>query len=296
MTELKATIISTTLLVAFALSFLDASAAGAADRHVEIGKGFLVNQNFDMAIKEFNEALKRNPKSAEALIERGTAYNGLGKYELAMKDFDAAMKIAPNNYLVYNNRGVTYFRLGQFAQSIKDLDKAISLDSTQPIPYLNRAGASLLNGSGASSADQIAAFLTRSNWKGDYAGHSAILGALGYRQGNNPAAAQALLEAAMAKTDRLKWPYPALKYLLGKIKGKELLEEAERSDYDSTQAHCFVALDFILKGDQKLAQNHIEWVTKNGIRNSVEYWIARGLTKPSNVQAVTGNVKRDSKN
>jgi tetratricopeptide (TPR) repeat protein len=281
MTKLKASIIcSTALLFALSISTTgSASASSAFQKHYDIGKSFLVNQNFELALKEFNAALALEPKNAETLVDRGTAYNGLRRYDLAIKDFSEAIKLAPNNYLAYNNRGVTHFRRDELDQSIKDLDRAIEIDGNQPIAYLNRAGASLANGTGAVAAEKIDKWLRKTNWRSEYSGHAAVLAALGYRQGNNPAAANALLEEALKKTDHLKWPYPALKFLTGKLLGKKLLEDAESSDYDSTQAHCFLALKFLIEKDRKQAQIHLDWVVKTGTQNSVEYWIARSLSK-----------------
>lgn len=282
MTKLKATIASSAalLLLTGITTTNEAFAASAFQKHYDLGKSFLVNQNFELAIKEFNAALALEAKNAETLVDRGTAFNGLKKYDLAMKDFSEAIKVAPNNYLAYNNRGVTHFRKNELALSIKDLDRAIEIDPDQPIAHLNRAGVALCNGTGVTSAEQIAKWLKKSNWKGEYAGHAAILAALGYTQGGNIKAANALLEEAMKKTDHLKWPYPALKFLLGKMTGKEMLEEAESSDYHSTQAHCFIALKMLMGKDTKLAQPHLDWVVKTGTPNSVEYWIAKSLTSP----------------
>lgn len=257
-----------------------ASASPESEDHHKIGKNFLVNQNFELALKEFNASLRIDPKSAPTLVDRGTAYNGLRKYDLAIADFNAAIKLAPTNYLAWNNRGVTHFRRNELAQAINDLDKAIELDPNQPIAYLNRAGASLSNGTGIESAKKIEQWLRKTNWKDGYSGHASILAALGYRQGGNAAAGEALLQEALKKTDTLKWPYPALKFFTGKLNGKELLEEAESSDYDSTQAHCFLALKFLTGNDKKLAQTHLDWVVKTGTQNSVEYWIAKSLTTP----------------
>lgn len=271
---------STAFLLSLAVFACPATASSAFDSHFGIGKDFLLNQNFDMAVKEFGAALAISPNNADVLVERGTAYNGLKKYDLALKDFSAAIKASPNCYLGYNNRGVTYLRLGETEKAIQNFDKAISIDPKQSFAYLNRAGATLSSSGGAASSDKISDWLKLSKWSGEYAGHAAILGALGYRQAKQPALAKALIDQGLAKTDRLKWPYPALQFFAGKLKSKELLDEAERSDYDTTQAHCFLALDLRLKGDPKQAQSHIDWVLKHGIQNSVEYWIAKGLTKP----------------
>src|SRR5262249_55566394 len=103
MSKTKAIIISSS---AFVVMFSSVSPAlGASDafqKHYDIGKSFLVNQSYDLAIKEFDAALHITPKSAEALVDRGTAYNGLGKYNLAVKDFKDAIAVDPKNYLAHN--------------------------------------------------------------------------------------------------------------------------------------------------------------------------------------------------
>ncbi len=289
----KAIIISSTaFLLATAVFINPAIASSAFESHFGIGKSFLLSQNFDMAVKEFGAALALSPNNADVLVERGTAYNGLKKYDLALKDFGAAIKASPNCYLGYNNRGVTYLRLGETDKAIQNFDKAISIDPAQGFAYLNRAGVTLSTGTGGGvSSEKIADWLKRTNWHGEYAGHAAILGSLGYRQAKQPALAKAMIDQALAKTDRLKWPYPALQYLAGKMDVKELLDEAERSDYDTTQAHCFLALDQRLKGESKLAQSHLNWILKHGIQNSVEYWIAKGLTKPQSKPTVGNSIQ-----
>lgn len=288
MKSLAIIISSTALLLTAAIAVCPALASSAFESHFGIGKTFLVNQNFDMAVKEFSAALALSPNNSEVLVERGTAYNGLKKYDQALKDFSAAIKVSPNSYLGYNNRGVTYLRLGDTVTAIKNFDKAISIDPDQSFAYLNRAGATLSMGSDSgASAEKISSWLKRKNWQGEYAGHAAILGALNYRQAKQPVLAKTMIDEGLAKTDRLKWPYPALQFMAGKLKSNELLDEAERSDYDTTQAHCFLALDLRLKGEPKQAQVHLNWVLNHGIQNSVEYWIARGLTKPAIVKSTS---------
>lgn len=281
---MKAKFVGALVLSMLALSTIDVARASTGfEMHLDVGKTYLVNEKFDMALKEFNQALLLAPNNASILVERGTAFNGLEKYDLAIKDFSSVIKVSPDNYLAYNNRGVAHLRKGDYTRAIKDLDKAISLDPKQPVAYLNRAGASLCCRQGFSSADKLASWLGIANWNSDFAGHAAILASFGYRQGNQPGKAKEMLDSALRRTDKLKWPYPALRYLSSAIKGDELLEEAERSDYDTTQAHYFIAQNQILKNDAKQAKTHLDWIVRHGVRNSVEYWIARGLVNsPTN--------------
>ncbi|MBX9667847.1 MAG: tetratricopeptide repeat protein [Candidatus Obscuribacterales bacterium] len=275
---MKAKFFGALILLFVTLSVIDAAdAATGFEKHFEVGKTYLVNQKFEMALKEFNQALLLSPNNASILVERGTAFNGLEKYDQAIKDFSSALKVAPDTSLAFNNRGVAYLRMGQYAQAIKDLDRAAALNPKDPVAYLNRAGASMCCGQGLASADKLASWLGAVNWKSDFAGHAAVLAALGYRQGNQPKKAKEILDTALIRTDKLKWPHPALRYLSSTIKGKELLEEAESSDYDTTQAHYFIAQNLILNKDSKQAKLHLDWIVGHGVRNSVEYWIARGL-------------------
>jgi len=50
------------------------------------GVGFLLKQDFDRAIVEFNEALKLDPAYKRSLNSRGNAWKGKGETDLAMAD------------------------------------------------------------------------------------------------------------------------------------------------------------------------------------------------------------------
>src|SRR5579883_3275493 len=65
-------------------SAMPAWAGTVFDKHLQVGKEYLLAAKFEMALKEFDAALRISPGDANALVERGTAYNGLGKYDLAI--------------------------------------------------------------------------------------------------------------------------------------------------------------------------------------------------------------------
>ena len=49
-----------------------------------------------MAIDEFTQALKLDPKFVQAYLNRGRAYEMLGHYDKAMAEFDRASAIDPS--------------------------------------------------------------------------------------------------------------------------------------------------------------------------------------------------------
>ena len=269
-------IIAVVLALVFATSALEPAFATAnAESHIKLARKLLVRQEFDLALKELNAALVLQPDNVDALIERGTAFNELGKYDNAIADLSRAIAKSSNRYLAYNNRGVSHLRKKEYGKAIQDFDAATKLAPGEIIPYLNRAGAALCIGKGAEEAKRLKALLEKRGYKSQLSMHGAILAALGLRQGKQEKACIELLNTAIAKGDRFNWPYPAMNYLVGKTKTEALLKESEDSDYDTTQAYCFIALNKILKGEKQQAKPYLSWVVQHGLRNTVEYWVAR---------------------
>lgn len=258
-------------------SFNKASASDSFKGHMIIGKNYLVKGSYEKANLEFTLALKKKPDNVEALIERGTSYNQLGEYKKAVDDFSKAISLDSNNYLAFNNRGVSYFRSGSIEKATNDFEKAIKLNNKDPFARLNYAGALLSVDNGLGAARNLSAWLKERDWKGNYAGHAAVLSILGFQQAGQNDAAKKLLKDALGKTSRLEWPYPALKYLDGKLKVDELLAEAKDSDYDTTQANCFIAIDKLNSKQPKVAEERLTWLVKYGTKNSVEYWLGKNL-------------------
>ncbi|MBX9690823.1 MAG: tetratricopeptide repeat protein, partial [Cyanobacteria bacterium] len=232
--------------------------------------------------QEFDEALKIKPDDATTLIDRGTAFNELNKVDKAIADFSTVIKSSQQNYLAYNNRGVSYMRKGLYDKALSDLNQAMKINPEQPYPYLNAAGVALCEGKGGDMAEKLSSWYFKQDGKKNLSMHGAILGVFCFLQANKKAEAKKLLGTALARGDRFTWPYPVLQYLsgVGKVDKEKLFDASEDSAYDSTQAHCFIALNLIFNNeDWKSAKPNIDWVTKHGTRNSVEYWIVQSLIK-----------------
>ena len=84
-----------------------------------------------MAIAEFNQAIKLNPKYAEAYYNRGNIYNNQGKYDLALAEFNQAIKFKPKYAKAYYNRGLVYKTQRNIERVISDFEKAAKLYKEQ---------------------------------------------------------------------------------------------------------------------------------------------------------------------
>ena len=97
-----------------------------AKEWIEKGVAFMNAENYEGALRAFNNAVERDPTSSWAYIDKGWALNTLGDYHQALKEFNRAAEIDPQNPWVYANRGASYNSLENYRQGLLDEEKAIS--------------------------------------------------------------------------------------------------------------------------------------------------------------------------
>ncbi|MFA6209851.1 MAG: tetratricopeptide repeat protein [Candidatus Obscuribacterales bacterium] len=269
-------ILNSVLSVAICITALMPTAQASAeyDRHYAVGKDFLGREQYKLAVDEFTQALKAS-SSATAFIDRGTAYSELKKYDAAISDLNQAIKIDGKNALAYTVRGVVYFRSFKPQQAIADFDRALALNHDDKYAVVNRAGAYLMLDNPALQAKNTQNWLERTQWKSDFAGHAATLTVLAYKLSKQSVQATSLSEISLKKLNHLFWPYSVLKFFVGKESQEKLLEHAEDSTYDLAQCQAFLGLDAYSRGDTAAARDKLTFVSKHGVVNSVEYWLAK---------------------
>ena len=79
---------------------------GAYRKNLNLGHQYILDEDYENAVKAFSEAIKANPKS-EAYIGLGDAYLGLGEYEKAWESFEDAQKLDETLDLLNDKFGVT---------------------------------------------------------------------------------------------------------------------------------------------------------------------------------------------
>ncbi len=97
-----------------------------ANVYTERGKAHLKQENYDEAIRDFNQAvavIKAN--CAEAYNNLGIAHYKAGKYNEAIQDFSESVKLKPDYAEAYNNRGDTYYSKKNYEQAIEDYTAAV---------------------------------------------------------------------------------------------------------------------------------------------------------------------------
>jgi len=90
------------------------------------------------AFQDFSKAIQLNPEFAPAYINHGNIYQNREKHEEAIQDFSRAIELEPKYTLAYNNRGTSYKNLGRYEEALQDFNKAIQLEPKFVSAYFSR--------------------------------------------------------------------------------------------------------------------------------------------------------------
>lgn len=79
------------------------------------------------ALKNYEKALKLNPKFVDALVRKGITLDDLGNHLDACACYNEVLRIAPGNFKAYYNRGKSRLKQNLAEEAAADFDKATSL-------------------------------------------------------------------------------------------------------------------------------------------------------------------------
>jgi tetratricopeptide (TPR) repeat protein len=89
------------------------------------GLANLHRREFDRAIADHSEEIRRTPFYADGYLNRGAAYLAKGEIELAIADFFEAIRVEPFRVDGYIARGSAYFTQGDTERALADFDEVI---------------------------------------------------------------------------------------------------------------------------------------------------------------------------
>lgn len=85
---------------------------------------YSVRGDYDLAIRDLDDAISINPRNSTAFNNRGYNYGQKGDYDRAIRDYDEALQIAPRSALTLGNRAEAFVSKGDYDRAITDLDSA----------------------------------------------------------------------------------------------------------------------------------------------------------------------------
>ena len=130
---------------------------------VELGKKCGKKGECDEAIAFYTEAIRLDPKYAEAYFCRAHAYSNKQDYDHAIADYTEAIRVDPKYANAYHDRGWTYaYKICEYDRAIADYTECIRLDqpTKSTATYYNRANAYVNKGERAKAEADLAAVMT----------------------------------------------------------------------------------------------------------------------------------------
>ena len=103
-------------------------------------RGYYYNNtdNLNLAVSDFTQAIRLNPKFVDAYNDRGLSYETMGEYDLAIADYTSAIRLDPKCAPAYSNRGLALTKKGEYDLAIADYTSALGLDPKFSRAYANR--------------------------------------------------------------------------------------------------------------------------------------------------------------
>ena len=97
------------------------------------GQAYHLNRQYDLAIADFDAALKLN-NSTVTLMQRAASYRAKGDYDRALSDYTAALGLEPKDFSIegweiYNERGYAQFLAARYDAAATDFEKALTIGS-----------------------------------------------------------------------------------------------------------------------------------------------------------------------
>jgi tetratricopeptide (TPR) repeat protein len=117
----------------------------SADEHNNLGKIYESQGKFDLAARQYREALKKDKKSVTALLLLGDLSYRTRNYAEAASAYKKAIKLEPGNGDLYNNLCWVYLEQQSGMEKAEELIKiAITLTPEHRAYYLDTFGVVLL--------------------------------------------------------------------------------------------------------------------------------------------------------
>ncbi len=96
-----------------------------------------VKGEYDLAVNDYSEAIKLNPKEVSLFINRGRAHQNKKNYDLAIADYNTAIELNPKEATAYFNRGDSHEKKGNAPQAMSDYQKVLELDANNESAKIN---------------------------------------------------------------------------------------------------------------------------------------------------------------
>lgn len=117
------------------------SGAARESQLLDQARQLMERKDFTEAARLYQQVLRSNPNSFEALNNLGVAEARQGNFSRAARAYEQALKSRPNSFPLLLNLGLSYFKAENFAAAIRPLERAVVVqpDNSQARSVLGMA-------------------------------------------------------------------------------------------------------------------------------------------------------------
>lgn len=101
-----------------------------ADEHMQKGKELFREAKYPLALKEFDEGVKRNPEGVAIYSNRCATLIKLMDVTAALKDADKCLELDPKFLKAYARKGTVHHLMKEYHKAMKAFDDGLKLDPT----------------------------------------------------------------------------------------------------------------------------------------------------------------------
>lgn len=106
-----------------------ASRSNTKEEWFSVGMNHRKAKRYEEALAAFDQAIRLDPRDANAYNNKGNALNALKRHEEALVAYDQTIRLDPNNADAYNNKGnVLRYALKRYEEALAVYDQAIHLN------------------------------------------------------------------------------------------------------------------------------------------------------------------------
>jgi tetratricopeptide (TPR) repeat protein len=92
------------------------------------GNVYRAKQDYDRALRDYEQAIRLNRTNAGAYVNRGVMLADRGDHEAAVQDHTEAIRFSPTMAEAFYNRATSFAALGRTEAAVSDFEQAISLN------------------------------------------------------------------------------------------------------------------------------------------------------------------------
>lgn len=89
-----------------------------------------------MAVKHYNESIKRNPKDPRVYSNRAACYTKLAEFGMALKDVDECLKLDDKFLKAYLRKGAICITIKETLKAQHAFEKALELDPNCQVGFM----------------------------------------------------------------------------------------------------------------------------------------------------------------